>query len=151
MEPEQLLDAIGQLPEEVIAPVAELRRKNPGIRTWIALAASLLLVLGLGISAVLSPRRSVEQEPTEQTAPSGFVITVEVTQVHGDRMLVKREYDFNVMAYSSLLWILTEDIENMPQLTEGDRILVYYDGNIHRNDENSECYITVVYYIEKLN
>lgn len=47
MNPEILHDAIGQLPEELLAPAQRLRRRRPLIGI-VSLAACLCLVIGLG-------------------------------------------------------------------------------------------------------
>ena len=52
MNPEKLMDAIGQLPADLIGETERLRsapRKIPGRRGWLALAACLVLITALGI------------------------------------------------------------------------------------------------------
>ena len=152
---EQLMDAIGQLPEELIAPAAELRRKNPVVRRWLAITASFLLILGLGLSAVLTEDRAIEHSPTEaapteQRPPSGFVITAKVKEVQEDRVRIERIINTGFVTSAGPLWIMLTDLENPPQLEEGDRILVYYDGKYRSEEGSIDHYINVVYYIEKM-
>lgn len=44
---EKLMDAIGQLPEELLAPAARVRRTGTGLRRWLPLAAAAVCALAL--------------------------------------------------------------------------------------------------------
>lgn len=147
--PEKLLAAVGQLPEDLLAPVDSLRRKNFALPRWVAMAACACLVLCLGLAAFLPESAGNEQMPTEEYTPSGFLYRALVGEVQEDYIVVGPSD--SLLALSMPVTVYLDSLEEIPELVRGDKIIIYYDGVIHTDEESSQCYIDDVYYIKKVD
>ena len=148
MNRETLMDAIGQLPEELLADVAKKRerRKNHWVQ-WAALAACLCLVLTLPLGGGLKAANKAEMEAPMEMAPesvlsdhyygktdgaNGSEMKVEsehflahVEEVHGDYLLVEpleEEWERNCADR------ITVTIPNPQEFKSGDLVRIHYSG-----------------------
>lgn len=87
MKDEQLLDAIGQLPEELLAETDKLRRRKRSTG-WISLAACLCLMAGLSLFA-----RPMFSADSKFAAPEA-----DAAHRYWDCNLGSPEYGFSAMA-----------------------------------------------------
>lgn len=154
---ERIIDAMGELSEDLVDPVANLRAhpSQRRLRRWLAIAACLVLVAGLGTLAssfgpFFANSENIKPESQNDVTPSGFIYSVKVLEVHEDHLVVIRYDPFGSASSSSPFKVLLDTLEEVPELAVGDRIIVYYDGIIHEGDKSTDGYIDDVYYIEKV-
>lgn len=151
---EYIMDAMGELPEDLIVSADKMRAKpNRWLRRWLAAAACLLLVVGLGAAVSLSPyfanAENTKSEAQNDVVPEGFMYRARIKEV-GDNYLVVKYEGAVYGAVSAPVKVYLGALAEEEALTEGDLIIVYYDGNIHLDENTMEHYIDDVYYIKKV-
>ena len=138
MNAEQLQDAISLLPEEMVADVDRLRRKKPN--PWkgvIAAAACICLLTGLWVlqnggikaeSGNSAPDRVEDagagmehSQDCSQTTP----MEATIVKVEEDRIYVYPHSDPPAF-YSQPTSVLLTELEDIPKLTENQRIRIYF-------------------------
>ena len=152
MKEEQLLDAIGQLPEELLKETDRLRRSKRATG-WISLAASVCLVIGLGFFTLPALTASDECSheakgaPMEQAdinrAPSNLYsddtveegvlaadtaqFTATVTEACDTYIIVTPlEGEWERISYERIFISFPEDFT--ATLTPGQQVEIYYTG-----------------------
>ena len=123
MKPEHLMDAIGQLPEELIAPVAEKRnrRKLP----WMplaAVAACLCLLLAAPTRLPTAEKNDAAEAPMEMAPDS--VLMDSVTGNQGNAYgATQATFQATVVAVFEN-YLLVEPAEDSWERTSADRVEV---------------------------
>lgn len=139
MNAENLQDAISLLPEEMVADVDRLRRKKPN--PWkgvIAAAACICLLTGLwtlqngGIKAESgnsAPDRyysdGAGMESAESNSQIAPMMIATIVKVEEDRIYVYPHSDPPAF-YSQPTSVLLTELEDIPKLTENQRIRIYF-------------------------
>lgn len=150
MKQQELVDAIGELPEEMIAPVAELRKKKP-IRwiPWVALAACLCLALlplawqGVSMDSLYSKAENEERYPAESPESAGDryggltdndgsqqMFRAEVLEIYDTYMLVRPLEGEAELKSGSKIEISFAKVQHLPILAVGDKVEITYSGRL---------------------
>lgn len=137
MNAELLHDAISLLPEKMLRDVDQLRRqKTVPWKSIAALAACLCLVAGLwtlqngGIKAESSnaaPDRYYSDDASMESATGNSTsepMFATVIEVYEDRIVVLPGEELTDIAQP--ITVMLTDLENVPKLTENQRIRIYY-------------------------
>lgn len=161
MNQSQIHNAIGELPEELIAPVAKLRQKKRyPVLKWVAAAACLCLLLSQPL--VRNDFLSVKSESTNDglklEAPQENVLADENASVHTSvfRARVLKVYDNGCILVEPLegeaerssgdsFEVSFPNLQQVPEIKAGDTVIITYDGMIQ---ELYPCRLPGVYDIE---
>lgn len=150
MNGENIMDAIGELPEDLLAPVAELRKKrNVHWIRWASLsAACLLLVLiplywlgGSGETADLlrNPDKEIPMEEMEyggqfngqsQETAQCCSFRATVLEVDDQCVLVRPLEGEQELLSADKIYISFQKLENAPKMEVGAKVEIFYDGMI---------------------
>lgn len=149
MKPEELIDAIGELPEDLLAPVDALRKKKQihWIR-WSALAAACLLILLVPFQlplmrneeAALAPKEDMvfsQEESPENEWNYGALgdaqvesFRAEVLEVGSGWILVKPLEGEPELRSADKIVVHLEAIKALPEITVGNTVEIFYTGGI---------------------
>lgn len=132
MNRETLMDAIGQLPEDIIAEAAEKRvRKKTRWTHWAALAACLCLVLTLplAVGGGMKASNKAEMEAPMEMAPASEGILRDwfygdSVQDNGSDMKVPTEHFLATVVEVHELYLLVEPLEDEWEHSSANRIEV---------------------------
>lgn len=154
MNEHQLQDAIGEISEELIAPVAKLRQKKryPAVK-WVAAAACLCLLLSLPLTrgmkndlkaesagSLMEPEMNMENYYgailDKETDGASDVITeiavfrAKVLQLDEKCVLVEPMAGENERNCSDKIYVSFWNLKNVPEIQVGDILEIQYDGMI---------------------
>jgi hypothetical protein len=152
MNGQQLQDAIGQLPEELLASTAQLRGKKRSFPVaWVSLAACLCLVVGLGFfgGAMTMADKAENAAPemesqAEMASPedkfSGLldgtagstvrVFRAKVLEVHNGYLLVEPLEGEWERSSADRIEVTLEKVKDIPALQPGDLVEIGYGGTL---------------------
>lgn len=169
MNGENIMDAIGELPEDLLAPVAELRKKKRvHWMQWASLAAAcLLLVLiplyWLGGGAETGDLlRSLDKENTMEEKDYGGQLngqsqeTVQyhsfratVLEVDGQCILVRPMEGECELLSADKIYVSFRQLENVPRIEVGDQVEIFYGGMLQETYPAGACDVTDIRLIEE--
>ena len=151
MNAHHIHDAIGEISEELIDPVAKLRQKKryPAIK-WVAVAACLCLLLSLPFgrnlknsmkaeSAVGAPEMNMEnlygglldkEDVSADMVVEESVFRAKVLEVHEKTVLVEPLEGEAELRSSDKIYVSLYKLENTPKIKVGDILEIRYDGMI---------------------
>lgn len=162
MTEHQIHDAIGELPEDLLAPVEKLRqrKRRPWVR-WISLAACLCLLVGMplvwfGVNGGVMEKadaESMQEAPANSGILSDFPLyRVEEDMEYGEVCTVSAVFRAKVLEVLSGTAFLAEPLEgeaellcsdkieigmqgldSVPELRAGDIVEITYDGMIQES------------------
>lgn len=139
MKPEELHEAIGELPEELLAPVDALRKKKTvHWARWAALAAACLLILAVpfglpqftgGETATAKGDLAYSQQEVapEYSAPQQS-FRAEVLELHPGTILVKPLEGEGVLRSADRIYASFSKVEDLPRIEVGDIVEITYNG-----------------------
>lgn len=147
MKEVQIHSAIGELSEDLIAPVAKLRQKKRyPVLKWAAVAACLCLLLGLPLSwddwrSVKSESlngEAIQEEPKENffygsvaDGVNAAVFRAKVLEVYDSNcVLVEPLEGEDELRCSDKIEVSFWKLEKIPEIAVGDIVEVVYDGLI---------------------
>ena len=153
MSREELIDAIGELPEDLLAPVAALRqKKSVHWGRWVALAACICLVLlplsWQGWQAGSKAAGEADRVPNEEMslesvqgngAPQYGIITdstgrpsfrAEVLEVDGNCILVRPLEGEAELNSADKIYVSFGKLQDVPRIEVGDTVEIFYDGTL---------------------
>ena len=153
MSREELIDAIGELPEDLLAPVAALRqKKSVHWGRWVALAACICLVLlplswqgwRVGNKATGSmdkaPNEAMSQESAQGNgSPQYGMITdstgqpsfrAEVLEVEDNCILVRPLAGEAELRSADKIYVSFGKMQDVPKIEVGDTVEICYDGTL---------------------
>lgn len=150
MNESQIHDAIGELAEELIEPVAKLRRKKRyPVTGWVAAAACFCLLLtipwgwmsrnGMKAESAGSPAEpEINQEnkysgildDAGTAAVSDAIFRAKVLQVHEKYVLVEPLEGEMELLCSDKIEVSCGTMEQLPLMAAGDTVEIIYDGLI---------------------
>ena len=149
----QIHDAIGEISEELIAPIAKLRQKKryPAVK-WVAAAACLCLLLSLPLElgtrqdmnaesagSLMEPETEQENKHSglmdQEDGKSDMVADVaafraKVLEVHEKCVLVEPLDGENERNCSDKIYVSFRNIKQIPEIKAGDVLEIRYDGLI---------------------
>lgn len=148
----QIHDAMGDLPEELLAPVEKLRQKKRyPIMKWAAIAACLCLLLGLPLGTGMMGAMKAESANAEAKVESpqeNFLADMEdsigavtdgasvssfrgkVLEVHEKYVLVEPLEGENERNCSDKIEVSFWNLKQVPEIAIGDILEIVYDGMI---------------------
>lgn len=151
MNAHHIHDAIGEISEELIDPVAKLRQKKryPVIK-WVAAAACLCLLLSLplGVSmrngmkadgAVGAPEMNMEhlygglldeEKVSSDMVVEESIFRAKVLEVHEAMILVEPLEGEEERRSSDKIYVSLQELEKTPEIQVGDILEIRYDGRI---------------------
>lgn len=154
MKEHQIHDAIGEISEELIDPVAKLRQKKryPVIK-WAAVAACLCLVLSLPLglgsknglkmestTAVGTPEMEMEQlydglldnktAASSNMTANAAVFRAKVLEVQEKNVLVEPLEGEKELLSSDKIYVSLGKLAQIPEIRVGDILMIHYDGMI---------------------
>lgn len=157
MKESRILDAIGELPEDLLAPVEKLRqrKRRPWVR-WLSLAACLCLLISLpvmwiGVNGGVSEKSDAEnvQELPEKAegwkdfplysadmvygecGGSSAVFHARVLEVCSGTSLLAEPLEGEAeLLCSDKIEIVIQGVDSVPELQVGDIVEIRYDGMI---------------------
>ena len=154
MNERHIHDAIGEISEELIDPVAKLRQKKryPAVK-WAAVAACLCLLLSLPLgwnlrngikaeNAVGAPEMNGEQlyggledkvDGSSGTAVAPSVFQAKVLEVDDGCVLVEPLEGEDELRCSDRIYVFFGDLKNIPEIKVGDILQIQYDGTIRES------------------
>lgn len=146
MNGKQLHDAIGDLPEELLAPTARLREKKRSFpAAWVSLAACLCLVIGLGVfwngsrwdvkAENAAPEMEMPGEKGDGMLHDSVGSTVRifratVLEVHEAYLLVEPLEGEWERTSADRIEVSLEKVEAVPGLSPGDLVEISYGGTL---------------------
>lgn len=156
MNEHQIHDAIGEISEELIAPVAKLRQKKRyPVAKWLAVAACLCLLLSLPLGASMRNDMKAESagspmEPgmnnehmygglmDKEDAVSDMIVEAavfraKVLEVHGKSVLVEPLAGEDELLSSDKIYVSFEKLAQIPEIKAGDILEIRYDGMIRES------------------
>ena len=167
MKNTDIVDAIGELPEEMIGPVAALRQKKP-IRWghWVALAACICLVLlplgWQGWNAVRSDDKAEAGKEhcysSKDTLPAQYEgitdnsacasFRAEVLAVDDNWILVRPLEGEDELRSADKIYAYFEGVKSVPEIKVGDRVEIFYSGMLQETYPASACDVTNIRVVE---
>ncbi len=168
MRREELIDAIGELPEELLAPVAALRKKKQvaWIR-WASLAAACVLVLLIPLAVPGWSAESAkgtadhtmemsreEQCPTETVTYGNLAdstahsFRAEVLEVDGECILVSPMEGERELSSADKIYVSFREVEDVPRIEAGDTVEITYSGMLQETYPAVACGVTGIRVIE---
>ena len=154
MKEQHIHDAIGELSEEILAPVAKLRQKKRyPIAPWVAAAACLCLLLCLptGMFDKAAPESALENGALEMEKEELFygatmdkanaaIFRAKVLEVDaGGSILVEPLEGERELLSADKFYISLHHLQDLPEMRVGDILEITYDGLIL---ESYPCQIT---------
>lgn len=145
MKEQRIHDAIGELPEDLLAPVEKLRQKKRyPVMKWAAIAACLCLFLSLPLGAKMMDgtvagnlkAESVLESPQENffgglaDDASVSVFCGKVLEVHEKYVLVEPLEGENELYCSDKIEVSFWNLKQVPEIAVGDILEIAYDGMI---------------------
>lgn len=154
MNERHIHDAIGEISEELIAPVAKLRQKKryPALK-WVAVAACLCLLLSLPLgwnlrngvkaeNAVGAPEMNGENlygglqdkaDGASGTVVAPSVFLAKVLEVDDGCALVEPLEGEQERLCSDRIYVSFGDLKNIPEIKAGDILQITYSGMIQES------------------
>ena len=161
MNGENIMDAIGELPEDLLAPVAELRKKKPVHWTrWASLAAACLLILMISLSLPLlraENRESAkdfinsEQEmmpEVAETVASAHSFRATVLEVDDRCILVRPLEGEQELRSADKIYASFRNLKEVPKIEVGDIVEITYSGMIQETYPASAADVTDIRVIQ---
>ena len=153
MNQQHIHDAIGELSEEILAPVAKLRQKKRyPIAPWVAAAACLCLLLCLptGMFDKAAPESALDNGALEMEKEDLFygatmdkanaaIFRAKVLEVYDGTALVEPLEGEQERNSADQFHISLQHLKDLPEIQEGDIVEIVYDGLIQ---ETYPCRIT---------
>ena len=161
MNEQHIHDAMGELSEQILAPVAKLRQKKRyPVAAWVAAAACvcLLLCLPKGVfdtakaeNAMPNAAPEMEQEDHFYGATMDKVAAVtfraEVLELYDGMVLVEPLEGEREPLSADKFHISLQHLKDLPEIQVGDIVEIMYDGLIQ---ETYPCRITGTFSIKVL-
>ena len=153
MNEQHIHDALGELSEEILAPVAKLRQKKRyPIAPWIATAACLCLLLCLPMDRLdkAAPESALDNGTAEMEKEDIFygatmdkanaaIFRAKVLEVYDGTALVEPLEGEQELSSSDKFHISLGHLQDLPEIQVGDVVEITYDGLIQ---ETYPCRIT---------
>lgn len=161
MNESQIHNAIGELSEDLIDPVAKLRQKKRyPVLKWVAAAACICLLLGLPLGR--NDFLTVKSESTtggvrnEMKQENDYASVEDCVSVITFRAKVLKVYDKSCILVEPLegeaersssdrFEVSFPNLEQIPEIKAGDTVIITYDGMI---EEIYPCRLPGVYAIK---
>lgn len=166
MKQTHIVDAVGELPEELIAPVARLRtKKRHTWVAWAALAACLCVALHFGLSRsgwrldmkseslAEAPQESpADTRPAPENAYGGLldaeIFRATVLEIHEGYILVKPLEGEWELTSADKIEVSLEQVQPRPTLAVGDIVEIHYSGQIQETYPARAAGVTAVNVVE---
>ena len=141
MKEQRIHDAIGELPEDLLAPVEKLRQKKRyPVMKWVAIAACLCLLLGTGMMDA-TKAESLNEEAKADAPQENFFADMEdgitvsvfcgkVLEVHEKCVLVEPLEGEDELRSSDKIEVSFWNLKQVPEIAVGDILEIVYDGMI---------------------
>ena len=153
MNEQHIHDAIGELSEEILAPVAKLRQKKRyPVAPWVAAAACvcLLLCLPMGMLDKAAPESALNNGTAEMQKEDLFygatmdkanadIFQAKVLEVYEGTALVEPLEGEQERSSADKFHISLQHLKDLPEIQVGDVVEIVYDGLIQ---ETYPCRIT---------
>lgn len=166
-----IMDAIGELPEEMIAPVAALRQRKPiHWGRWVALAACICLMLlplswqgwqagnkaAAKVDKATNAAMSQESAQENESAQYGSIMDgtgqaifrAEVLEVDDTRILVKPLEGEDELRSSDKIYASFLNLKEVPKIAVGDIVEITYSGMIQETYPAGAADVTDIRVIE---
>ena len=142
----RIMDAMGELPEDLLTPVAELRKKKKIHWTrWAVVAAACLCLLlipwGWNQSRDMKAESMQESPKEELTYGSGdhsnltadsivYSFRGEVLEVYETPILVRPLEGEDELRSGDKIEVSLYQVQNVPEITVGDTVEIFYGGQL---------------------
>lgn len=165
MSSEALLDAIGELPEDLLAPVEALRKKKSITWVpWASLAAACLLILVLpfalpqfrGVTAEsakgdfaysnqeAAPENAGMLEDTAGVSETQETFRAEVLEVHEGTILVRPLEGEPELRSADKIYASFRYVQEVPAIKVGDIVEIIYNGMLQETYPATAVGVTTI-------
>lgn len=159
MKPQQLHDAIGELPEELLAPVDALRKKKTihWVR-WAVLTAACLLILvvpfglpqfaGMETATAKGDLAYSEQEAAPDYGAQQHSFRAKVLEVREGTILVKPLEGEGELRSADQIYASFSEVEDPPCIEVGDVVEIIYNGMLQETYPATAVGVTDIRIVE---